>query len=132
LEVGLNTIVTKAVQLSGTDAGAIYVYEEYEREFRLRSTYGMDEALIADIKDHHIRVGDPGIGRAAAQRTPIQVSDLRTEPQNPLLDVMPRAAFRALLILPLLGAEGIVGALVVRRRAPGAFSKITVDLLQSL
>src|SRR5205807_5327948 len=34
LEMVLNTIVTKAVQLSGTDAGAIYVYEEYEREFR--------------------------------------------------------------------------------------------------
>ena len=35
-------------------------------EFELRSTYGMDEALIAAIKERHIRIGDAGIGHAAA------------------------------------------------------------------
>src|SRR5215470_10699454 len=35
----LNTIVSKAVQLSDTDAGAIYEYDESTSEFRLRSTY---------------------------------------------------------------------------------------------
>ena len=47
----LNTIVTKAVQLSETDAGAIYDYDETRGEFGLRSTYGMDDALIAAIKE---------------------------------------------------------------------------------
>ena len=42
LETVLSTIVAKAVQLSGTDAGAIYVFDEQQREFRLRATYGMD------------------------------------------------------------------------------------------
>ena len=55
LEEVLNTIVTKAVQLSDTDAGAIYDYDETASEFRLRSTYGMDEGLIAAIKERHIR-----------------------------------------------------------------------------
>jgi len=50
----LNTIVTKAVQLSETDAGAIYDYDETKREFGLRSTYGMDEAMIAAIKERHV------------------------------------------------------------------------------
>src|SRR4029077_6347193 len=35
------------------------------------------------------------------------------------------------LIVPLLGAERIVGALVVRRKRPGEFSKQTIDLLQT-
>ena len=34
LETVLNTIVTKAVQLSGTEAGAIYVFDKLQREFR--------------------------------------------------------------------------------------------------
>ena len=34
LETVLSTIVTKAVQLSGTDAGAIYVFDEAAQEFR--------------------------------------------------------------------------------------------------
>ena len=48
-----------------------------------------------------------------------------------MLDVVVRAGYRALLIVPLLGADQIVGALVVRRKAPGEFSKNTVDLLQT-
>src|SRR5262249_1484668 len=37
LQTVLSTIVTKAVQLSGTDAGAIYVFEEAQQLFRLRA-----------------------------------------------------------------------------------------------
>src|SRR5262249_17417679 len=39
LQEVLNTIVSKAVQLSETDAGAIYEYDEPNKEFYLRSTY---------------------------------------------------------------------------------------------
>ncbi|MGZ5262098.1 MAG: GAF domain-containing protein, partial [Burkholderiales bacterium] len=46
LETVLSTIVAKAVQLSGTDAGAIYVFDDRQREFHLRATYGMDRELI--------------------------------------------------------------------------------------
>jgi len=42
-----------------------------------------------------------------------------------------RAGYRAVLIIPLLGAERIVGALVVRRKRPGEFLKSTIDLLQT-
>ena len=42
-----------------------------------------------------------------------------------------RAGYRALLIVPLLGADRIVGALVVRRKRPGEFPKQTIDLLQT-
>src|SRR3984893_6939495 len=47
LQEVLSTIVSKAVQLSETDAGAIYDYDETKKEFGLRSTYGMDDELIA-------------------------------------------------------------------------------------
>jgi hypothetical protein len=35
LDLGLNTIVAKAVQLSGTEAGAIYVFDELKQLFRV-------------------------------------------------------------------------------------------------
>ena len=37
------TIVAKATQLSSTEAGAIYVFDEASQEFQLRATYGMDD-----------------------------------------------------------------------------------------
>src|SRR6202521_256030 len=54
LETVLSTIVAKAVQLSGTDAGAIYVFDDLQREFRLRATYGMDQELIDTLMRQHI------------------------------------------------------------------------------
>jgi signal transduction histidine kinase len=131
LETVLNTIVAKATQLSGTDAGAIYVFDDAAQEFRLRATYGMDDKIIAEIKDRHLHIGETAIGVAAERRMPVQIPDVRNDPLSPVLDVIVRAGFRALLTVPVLGADRIVGALVVRRKAPGEFPKHTVDLLQT-
>ncbi|HWX31449.1 MAG TPA: ATP-binding protein [Steroidobacteraceae bacterium] len=130
LDTVLTTIVAKAVQLSMTDGGTIYVFDDASREFRLRATYGMDDKLIGAIRDRHVHIGDTAIGKAAEQRVPIQVSDIQSDPSS-VLDVIVRAGFRSLLTVPLLATDRIVGALVVRRKQPGEFPKSTVDLLQT-
>ena len=130
LQTVLTTIVAKATQLSNTEAGAIYVFDDASEEFRLRATYGMDDTIIAAIRDRHIHLGETAIGRAVAQRIPIQVPDIESDP-SAVLDVIVRAGFRALLTVPLLGADRIVGALVVRRKQPGEFAKNTIELLQT-
>jgi PAS domain S-box-containing protein len=130
LETVLTTIVTKATQLSSTETGAIYVFDDASREFRLRATYGMDDNIVAAIRDRHIHIGETVIGRAVEQRIPIQVPDIQSDP-SVVLDVIVRAGFRALLTVPLLGGDRIVGALVVRRKEPGEFAKNTIELLQT-
>src|SRR5882762_2721530 len=131
LMVVLNTIVAKATQLSGTEAGAIYVFDQTVQEFQLRATYGMDDAIISEIKDRHIHIGETVVGKAVEQRIPIQIPDIHNDLNSPVLDIIVRAGFRALLIVPLLGGDRTVGALVVRRKKPGEFPKHTVDLLQT-
>ena len=134
LETVLDTIVAKAVQLSGTDAGTIYVFDEESREFQLRATYGMSEELISSLKLHHTGLSE-GLADATDQRTPVQVADLRNEPstpvQQPVQQIVLAAGYRARMIVPLLGADRVVGALVVRRKAAGEFPEKTVDLLQT-
>ena len=44
LQTVLDTIVAKAVQLSTTDAGAIYVFSNLRQKFRLRATHGMSKS----------------------------------------------------------------------------------------
>jgi GAF domain-containing protein len=63
LETVLSTIVAKAVQLSNTEAGAIYVFDEVEHNFRLRATYGMDRELIDALKNQHIGRADANLAR---------------------------------------------------------------------
>jgi GAF domain-containing protein len=130
LETVLTTIVAKAVQLSGTEAGAIYTFDETREEFRLRATHGMEETIVAAIRDRPIGVGETAIGKAAAERAPIQIPDA-LEDSSLVLDLVVRAGYRALLIVPMLRPGQIVGALVVRRKSPGQFPKSTVELLQT-
>jgi signal transduction histidine kinase/DNA-binding response OmpR family regulator len=127
----LTTIVAKAVQLSDTEAGTIYVLDEASQEFKLRASYGMDDALIAAVQEQHIRMGETVVSRAVLQRRPVQIYDVQHDPSSPVLDVILRAGYRAHLTLPLLSADRIIGALIVRRKEPGEFSKSTVDLLQT-
>ena len=128
IEAVLTTIVAKAVQLSGTEAGTIYTFDESRQEFRLRATHGMDEEMIAAIRDRRIGADETAIGKAAAERASIQIPDVLKE-SSLVLDVVVRAGYRSMLIVPLLRPNQIVGALVVRRKAPGEFPKSTVELL---
>jgi signal transduction histidine kinase len=129
LENVLTTIVAKAVELSGTDAGAIYVFDDRQREFRLRATYGMDQGLIAALTQRSMSLDDPLLARALMQREPVQAADIRDEPT--VNEIIRRAGYRALLIAPLMRQDDIVGFLVVRRKEPGLFPKETVDLLKT-
>ena len=131
LKTVLDTIVAKAVQLSGTEAGTIYEFDEHQRDLLFRSTYGMDDSVIAALKDHHIGIGEPTIDQAVRTRAPVQISDVREIPMTPARDIASRAGYRGLLVVPLLARDHVVGVLVVRRKAPGAFPQDTVDLLKT-
>ncbi|MCX7313268.1 MAG: ATP-binding protein [Alphaproteobacteria bacterium] len=131
LETVLTTIVERAVQLSRTEAGAIYVFDAERQEFKLRTTYGMSDEMIAAITDRRIGTGDAHIGPATIQRKPIQVPDIEQEPPSPVNEINLREGFRAIMIIPLLRADHIVGALVVRRKTPGEFPQSTIDLLET-
>jgi signal transduction histidine kinase/DNA-binding response OmpR family regulator len=130
LETVLTTIVAKATQLSNTEAGAIYVFDDASREFRLRATYGMSEELIAAVRDMHAEISE-AVGLLAETHEPSQHPDLRDLPHNPVNDTILRAGYRARLLVPLMRSGDVSGALVVRRKEPGEFAENTVNLLQT-
>jgi len=130
LHMVLNTIVAKAVLLSGTDAGAIYVLNEKNQEFELKATSGMSDALIALISQQRADFSD-ALGRTTEPRAPVQVADLAEAPPSQINEIMLRAGFRARLVVPLVGGQRLRGALVVRRKVPGDFPTRTIELLQT-
>jgi signal transduction histidine kinase/DNA-binding response OmpR family regulator len=124
------SIVAKATQLSGTEAGAIYVFEEGKREFQLRATYGMSEELIAAIRDHHAALSK-AVSEAVEQGEPVQVADLQNEPPSMANDIIMKAGYCARLLVPLVRSGETVGALVVRRMEPGEFPISTIELVKT-
>ena len=106
LQTVLATIVAKAVQLSGTEAGAIYVFDDAEREFHLRATYGMDQDLIDALTHRHIGLDEPNVAEVMAKGEPIQVADLKdVGGASEINEITLRAGYRARLVAPLLRGE---------------------------
>src|SRR5262249_33278639 len=104
LQTVLTTIIAQAVQLSGTEAGAIYVFDEAQQLFRLRATFGLSEEVIAAVEDQHVGASD-AIRQATADRQPQEVADIRDEPPSPQREIAIRAGYRTRLIVPLVGAD---------------------------
>src|SRR5262245_47309783 len=127
LQTVLDTIVANAAQISGTEAGALYVLDQSQTEFQLKATFGMSEELIAAVRNMHAEISET----IAQAHEPGQVPDLRELPSTPMNDTILRAGYRARLLVPLLRSGRVVGALAVRREAPGEFPSSTVDLLKT-
>jgi len=130
LETVLATIVAKAVQLSTTEAGVIYVFDELDQTFRVRATYGLSEELIAAVQAQYVAISD-AIRQATWNRQPQEIADIGDEPPSPVREIAMRAGFRARLIVPLVTRDRVIGALVIRRKQPGNFPKDTIQLLQT-
>ncbi len=131
LQEVLTTIVTHAAQLSKTDGGTIYEFDPGEQVFVPRANYGITDELVESLRQSRLRIGDESVvGQAAGRRTPVQIPDLLDTPRYPLA-FLAKAGFRALLAVPLIRDEWIVGMLVVQRHAPGEFQQPVVGLLQT-
>jgi signal transduction histidine kinase/DNA-binding response OmpR family regulator len=131
LDQVLTKIVTHAVQLTDADGGSVFEFDEESEDFHLRTTYGTDEALVSGLRVLQIRLHETFVGTAALQRKARQVSDLRTAPRDVHLQILLEAGWLSVIAVPILRDEQIVGALVLRRRRPGAFSDEADELLET-
>jgi GAF domain-containing protein/anti-sigma regulatory factor (Ser/Thr protein kinase) len=131
VKVVLKTIVDRAVDLSGTDAGSIFYYRPEVGRFELGETVGIGEDVIVRLRKLDIAVKDSGLGEAIALRKPLLIPDLAKRESNPLRAAAIEAGFRAALIVPLLSGDEPLGALVLQRREAGEFPATVVTLMQS-
>jgi GAF domain-containing protein len=115
-------------QLSGTEAGVIYVFDQGSRQFQVRATYGMTAEMIEVINQHHADFSE-AVRAATQRREPDQIADLQSSSRAN--ELVLRLGFHSRLVVPLLTPDQIVGALVVRRKAPGEFSQSTIELLKT-
>jgi GAF domain-containing protein len=133
LETVLRTIGTHAIALSGADGGGIFELDERTQSLRLRTSHQQDPELVAVLRRTTLKVGEGAAGRAVATREPIQIPDATVEGayQGSLRDILIRSGFRAVLAVPLLHENRVLGALVVNRNTPGEFAPEVVELVKT-
>ena len=132
LETVLATVVSRANELAETDGGAIYEFDEATRAFRLRATDRFPEEFVAVLRMTPLVYGEGAIGRAAAERAPVQVPDVSDTDAyaSRVREALIRSGYRSLLAVPLVSEDEVMGALVVNRRAAGEFPPRTIELLR--
>jgi GAF domain-containing protein/DNA-binding response OmpR family regulator len=131
LDTVLTTIVTHANKLAGTQAGLIYDYDEAAEELRPRAAIGIADDVADSLRRNPLRKGEGAAGQAIMTRQPVQVSDIAVEStyQSPVRTLMMETGFRAVLAVPLIREDQVMGALVISRTQPGEFPQQVVDLL---
>ena len=127
----LSTIITQAVQLSGTDGGSIYEFDEDAREFRVETVCGTSPEELDALRRTRIGLDDTFLGKAAMLGRPLELTDLRDAPLDPHLSILAEGGWRSLVAVPMLREGRIVGAMVVRRRTPGRVPQEICDLLET-
>jgi len=133
VETVLDTIVSRASQLAGAAGCSIYEYDEGAERFELRATHNDDADFVEALRATPLRKGEGLMGRAANMREPIQIPDI-TQPgayRSSVRDTLMRFGYRALLSVPLLREDQIIGSLSFNRKAPGEFPPEVVDVLKT-
>jgi class 3 adenylate cyclase/HAMP domain-containing protein len=131
LDAVLATIVTNAVDITQADAGAIYCYNSTLGVFELAKFTGIEQSLVDDIRSVRIDENDCPMGIAARKREPIYIPDLLNAPDYSLKCLPLIAGINSVLIVPLVGQDEVLGALVVQRKAAGALPSNTIGLMQT-
>ena len=135
LERVLQTIVERANQLAGTAGCTIWEYDEGGQEFRLRVSHyadARDAAVLPAPGGVTVIPSGPGVTTEVFElRRAVQIHDIAVEGayDSPIRRPLIEAGHRALLGVPLLSEDEVIGVLAVTRKTPGEFAPEVVRLL---
>jgi two-component system, NtrC family, sensor kinase len=131
VDVVLDTIVTRANDLIGADGCTIFEYDEVTEQFHLRATRNLEPRLVELARGTPLRKGDQGIlGQLPMERQAVQVPDITAGSySSPISDALIEAGYRAVVAVPLIREEHLIGALTMNRKTPGEFPHETIELL---
>jgi signal transduction histidine kinase len=133
IEAVLDIIVTRASQLAGGTGCAIHEYDEGADRLELRASHNLEPAFVEAIRGQQLRKGEGIQGRAVELRQPVQNADI-TRPgayQSRARDALLTFGYYAVLSVPLLREDEVVGSLSLVRRAPGEFAPEVVEVLRN-
>ncbi len=119
LQAVLRAIAAHAVALAEADAGAFFAYDEGARVLRLQATHELDPEVAEAITRRPVRLGEGAVGNAGLRRVAVQIPDIDQEAGYAFHDLIRKPGYRALLAVPLLREDSLVGGLVLLRKTAG-------------
>jgi signal transduction histidine kinase len=132
----LDEIATEATGVvPGADRASIIMIEGRDHHFRLAGSHGLSRRYkrLLSTGEAKLRPGQGPSGLAYVNRAPVVISDLDTDPAIASWewrDIASEGDYRAIISLPLVAGDKVVGTLNLYRTEPGDWPDEQVALLR--
>ncbi|MEP6469835.1 MAG: GAF domain-containing protein, partial [Chloroflexota bacterium] len=131
LDPVLQTVIERAVELSGAEFGNILRLDEATGFFQVVAHHGEVDPAYWELVTHTPYKPDRGtlIGRTLAELRPIHIVDILEDPEYRFWEAQRTGGYRTILGVPMLRDGLPIGVFVVWRRAVQAFTEREISLL---
>ena len=128
----LSTLVETAARLCRADKVQILLPSENSNRVYSAASFGYSGEYNEYLKTITFAPGREGVaGRVLLERKPVQIADVRADPEYRLPEVQRLGGFRTHLGLPLLREDSVIGVLLVSRTVVEPFDDKHIELLST-
>lgn len=121
--------LAKTLQVTSTDAGAIYSLEDEGIMLKLKTATGLSDTFARAVSE--IKTGEGIAGRAVQIKKPFVV-DIDHYPTRSLLPSLEKEGLVTLVSVPLMAKGNVVGVMNLANRRRRVFTKEDIDVLASV
>ncbi|MEO8356666.1 MAG: GAF domain-containing protein [Chloroflexota bacterium] len=132
LDRALNRTLALLNDAIGAEQGTIMLLNVEDNRLHYRAGFGyLTDQVTAQGRGFNLKVGEGLAGWVVAQREPALIDDLLADPRWVKTDSSSRE-HRSAIVMPLLVAEDVIGALMVFHRRPNYFSAELLNLVKAI
>ena len=125
----MRTLVDRTTAALGVEVCSFYLLDRDGQRLTLAATNGLDVEQVGHIS---LALGEGITGRAAAARAPISSSDVTADPRFSWVRGFDVQELHAMLSMPLIWNEAVVGVLNVQTAKARDFSADEVEFLSTI
>ncbi len=125
----MRTIVDRTTEVMGVEVCSFYLMDADGGRLTLAATNGLDRSQVGRVS---LAVGQGITGRAAAQRVPVASQDVSIDPRFSWVRGFDLKGLHAMLSMPLVWHERVVGVVNVQTEAARTFEDDEVELLTTI
>jgi signal transduction histidine kinase/CRP-like cAMP-binding protein len=139
LDETLRAISTDAARLTHSDSALIFLYDRGNDALVVRASHNTPEGYLAEVGERRIPDGPAPASeacagrsltvRAVVERGPVQIADVAAATGYASRALLLRWGYHAVLVVPLLHGEQVVGAMSVLRKQAGEFTDREIELV---
>jgi signal transduction histidine kinase len=125
----MRTIVDRTTIAMGVEVCSFYLADRDRTRLTLAATNGLDRTQVGRVS---LAFGEGITGRVAAARSPVAVADVTRDPRFSWVRGFDIEGLHAMMSVPLVWHENVVGVLNVQAKARREFRPAEIEFLQTI